>query len=65
MPCETGDVEPVEGFSQTQEKQLRSRKKAKADMTEVEKWYQAYRILFPDDDQENVPTPCKSHRSSS
>jgi hypothetical protein len=60
ITCERGQLKPAEGFTPGQEKQLRSRKRSKPNMTEVEKWYQSYTILFPDDDQADMPTPCKS-----
>lgn len=50
---------PLEGFNLTQEKLLRSKKKAHKQMTEEEKWMEVYLILFPDLDPENLPTPCK------
>lgn len=37
---------------------LRSRKKIVPNATEVEKWHAVYRILFPDDDPEDQPSPC-------
>lgn len=41
-----------DGFTQAQEKRLRSRKKDRTgsaeDLTEEQKWRQMYQILFPD-----------------
>jgi len=51
---------PHEGFTKDQEKRLRSRKKAHADMTDEDKWVEIYQILFPDDDPESIPGPCES-----
>lgn len=48
-----------EGFTKEQEKKLRSRKKTHADMTDEDKWREIYMILFPDDDPETIPSPCK------
>lgn len=48
-----------EGFSKDQEKRLRSRKKVQADMTDEDKWSEIYRILFPDDDETAIPSPCE------
>jgi hypothetical protein len=48
-----------EGFTKDQEKKLRSRKKTHADMTDEDKWREIYLILFPDDDQSTVPSPCE------
>jgi len=47
-----------EGFTPSQEKQLRSRRKAQPEMTEGEKWFNVYAILFPDDDPQEAPSPC-------
>jgi hypothetical protein len=44
-------------ISKEQEKQLRRR--AGATQSESEKWNEVYRILFPDDDPEDMPTPCQ------
>jgi hypothetical protein len=49
-----------EGFTKDQEKRLRSRKKTHADMTDEDKWREIYIVLFPDDDQSVIPSPCKS-----
>ncbi|KAK0627957.1 hypothetical protein B0T14DRAFT_146593 [Immersiella caudata] len=51
---------PVEGFTKDQEKRLRSRKKAQADTTDEDKWREIYIILFPDDDESSIPSPCKT-----
>ncbi|KAK4119403.1 hypothetical protein N657DRAFT_259737 [Parathielavia appendiculata] len=46
-----------EGFTKDQEKKLRSRKKSHADMTDEDKWFEIYKILFPDDDPSAIPSP--------
>ncbi|KAK4209627.1 hypothetical protein QBC37DRAFT_430117 [Rhypophila decipiens] len=57
-PCETShNVGLVEGYSREQEKRLRSRKKAQPCMTDEDKWREIYMILFPDDDQDSIPSP--------
>ena len=48
-----------EGFTKDQEKRLRSRKKTNADMTDEDKWCEIYMILFPDDGENAIPSPCK------
>lgn len=58
-PCEVGQEDPVEGFTPSQEKQLRSKKKLQPNMTEEDKWFQVYTILFPEDDPQDAPSPCK------
>ncbi|KAH6855545.1 hypothetical protein B0I37DRAFT_411529 [Chaetomium sp. MPI-CAGE-AT-0009] len=46
-----------EGFTKDQERRLRSRKKTHADMTDEDKWREIYMILFPDDEQDAIPSP--------
>jgi hypothetical protein len=54
--CEKRD-ELQEGVTDSQEKQLRARKKTGEDRSETEKWAESYRVLFPDD--VDVPNPCR------
>ncbi|KAK0617776.1 hypothetical protein B0T17DRAFT_618444 [Bombardia bombarda] len=49
--------DPRVGFTKDQEKRLRSRKKAQADMTDEDKWREIYMIVFPDDDRDSLPSP--------
>ncbi|KLU91484.1 hypothetical protein MAPG_10002 [Magnaporthiopsis poae ATCC 64411] len=61
-PCEVREPELHDGFTQAQEKRLRSRKKDRAgggaeDLTEEQKWRQMYQILFPDVRAEEIPSP--------
>jgi hypothetical protein len=58
-PCPIRDEMEIEGFDRNQERLLRSRKRATEPMTEKEKWRAMYRILFPNDDPANTPSPCK------
>lgn len=59
-PCGKKDNDTLlDGFSKAQEKRLRSRKKADKNMTGADKWREVYLILFPDDDPEAIPSPCK------
>lgn len=61
-PCDKRHNQvPVEGFTKEQEKRLRSRKKAQADMTDEDKWREIYMILFPDDDRDAIPGACQCH----
>ncbi|KAM7189214.1 hypothetical protein V8F33_010216 [Rhypophila sp. PSN 637] len=65
-PCETShNVGLVEGYSKEQEKRLRSRKKAQPNMTDEDKWREIYMILFPDDDQDSIPSPYYDDSDSS
>jgi hypothetical protein len=61
--CEVAFVEPIEGYDKEQEKILRSRKKTVSG--EAEKWKKMYCILFPNDPEESIPSPCKSPYHSS
>jgi hypothetical protein len=58
-PCSPGEPEEEDGYSVSQAKMLRSRKGIKG-MTEVERWNQTYRILFPDCDVNSMPSSCKT-----
>ncbi|CAM1503539.1 Fc.00g011300.m01.CDS01 [Cosmosporella sp. VM-42] len=56
IPCPVQDRPPgKEGINKEQEARLKSRKKSSGSKTEVERWYEMYKILFPD--EENVPNP--------
>ncbi|KAI1842237.1 hypothetical protein JX266_011522 [Neoarthrinium moseri] len=48
----------LDGFTEEQEKRLRSRKRLSPEMTEEQKWNHIYDILFPDDDPILRPSPC-------
>jgi len=45
----------AEGYTKDQEKALRKRTKGVS--SEEEKWREAYRILFPDDPEDSIPSP--------
>jgi len=47
----------LEGFDKDQERLLKSRKKST--LTEEEKWKEMFRILFPNDEEDLIPSPCK------
>ncbi|KAI3329087.1 hypothetical protein HD806DRAFT_481656 [Xylariaceae sp. AK1471] len=56
--CPVNEEETMDGFiNLDQAINLRSRKKKTADMTDEEKWYEAYRILFPSQDSAKYPIP--------
>jgi hypothetical protein len=57
--CEIQVVKPLEGFDKTQEEKLRSRKREVTKLSEIEKWKMVYKILFPDDEEAAMPSPCK------
>ncbi|KAH8878855.1 hypothetical protein GQ53DRAFT_834646 [Thozetella sp. PMI_491] len=57
-PCKKGEANKApEGFNKWQEKELRSRKSAYASGSEADRWHYVYRILFPDDDVRQYPSP--------
>ena len=61
--CRIQQAEPVEDIDKVQEAQLRSRKKLVG--TEEQRWKEMFLILFPDDDEDTIPSPRKSMEASS
>ena len=61
VACEIRIDEPQEGINEEQLLRLRSRKKPQGKLSEEEKWNEAYKVIFPDDDL--IPSPCKSMSS--
>ena len=55
--CEIKEGPLFSGFNKEQERQLRSRRKTGLD--EPGKWKEVYKILFPDDDEALMPSPCE------
>jgi hypothetical protein len=53
--CEIRFAEPCEGFDKEKEQRLKKRKRTESD--EVGKWKEMYRILFPDDPENSIPSP--------
>jgi hypothetical protein len=49
---------PLEGFDKDQERRLKSKKRSQVYQSEEDKWKSAYRILFPDDNEADMPGPC-------
>jgi len=49
-----------DGLSPEQKEALRSRKTMLLEGTEEDKWSHVFRILFPDVDRGDVPSPCTS-----
>lgn len=50
--------ETPDGFSKEQERILRRKRKLAG--SEERKWREMYKVLFPDDDEADVPSPCES-----
>lgn len=55
--CEIKEAGSIEGFDKNQEVLIRSRKRTTS--SEVDKWKEIYRILFPDDSDDLIPSPCE------
>jgi hypothetical protein len=51
-------IEFPEGFDVEQGEKLRQRKRSPG-QTEEEKWKEVYHILFLDEDEADIPEPCK------
>jgi hypothetical protein len=50
---------PLEGFDKDQERGLKSKKRSQVYQSEENKWKGVYRILFPDDNEDGMPAPCR------
>lgn len=57
--CDIKDQVPLEGFDKDQERKLKSKKRSLVYQSEEDKWKGVYRILFPDDNDVDMPSPCK------
>ncbi|OTA93975.1 hypothetical protein M434DRAFT_282610 [Hypoxylon sp. CO27-5] len=64
-PCALRDKEPIEGFDASQERKLKSRKRATNDPNEVAKWQAVFSILFPHVAKEDIPSPFYDYDSPS
>jgi hypothetical protein len=53
------EIDPALGFNKDQDAQLRSRKRDPTVRTEGDRWRKVYRILFPLDFEDSIPSPCK------
>lgn len=57
-PCQKALVQAIEGIDRNMEATLRRRTTALR--PEEDKWRDVYLILFPDTDENDIPSPCKS-----
>jgi len=57
--CELVEGAPVEGFEIDVEEQLRRRKKSSRDQPVGSRWGEIYLLLFPNNDPDNIPSPCE------
>ncbi|KAI1779540.1 hypothetical protein F4818DRAFT_144336 [Hypoxylon cercidicola] len=57
IPCGLQELRPMDGFDSKQEIQLKSRKRTVTELSEVDKWKQTYRILFPHVLESQIPSP--------
>jgi len=60
-PCVVEAVQRnmLDGFTKEQEEMLRSRRRVRPGTGPADKWREIYMILFPDDNVDNIPSPCK------
>jgi len=57
--CEVVEGAPIEGFELDVEEQLRRRKKSSRDQPVESRWTEIYLLLFPNDDPDDMPSPCE------
>lgn len=57
--CELVEGAPLEGFELDVEEQIRRRKKSSRDQPVESIWAEIYLLLFPNDDPDNIPSPCE------
>ncbi|KAM0341666.1 hypothetical protein ACHAPU_009912 [Fusarium lateritium] len=55
--CPLGEMEHVEGFGAAQERNLKSRKRPGAELSEIDKWRRVFKILFPHVLDDDIPSP--------
>lgn len=55
--CEVQAFPVPDGLTKDQERLLK--KKRKQAGSQVDRWKEMYKILFPDDDENDIPEPCK------
>lgn len=53
----------IDGFNASQRNEFKCRPKGYNLMTEEQKWRHVYLILFPDTEEQDVPSPCKLHQA--
>jgi hypothetical protein len=63
--CEIQEQMPLEGFDKDQERKLKSKKRSLVHQSEEEKWKGVYRVLFPDDNDAEMPSPYIEYQASS
>lgn len=56
--CELKEGEPGEGFDNDVYDKLKRRKKSSRDQPVEARWAEIYCLLFSDNDQDNIPSPC-------
>ncbi|PSN74263.1 hypothetical protein BS50DRAFT_11989 [Corynespora cassiicola Philippines] len=62
--CQIREQIPLEGFNKDQERKLKSKKRSLVFQSEEEKWKIVYRILFPDDNETDMPCPYIEYQPS-
>jgi len=56
--CDIKEKIMIEGFDKKQEEKLKSRKRNHQNQTEEQRWKELYNILFPEDNEQDIPSPC-------
>lgn len=56
--CELRESEPAEGFGNDVYERLKRRKRCSPDQSMEARWTEIYRLLFPNDELDETPSPC-------
>jgi len=59
LGCDLRGFDPPDGFTKEQERTLRRKRKFAG--SEESKWRAMYKVLFPDDDEADMPSPCQRY----
>ncbi|KAH7036267.1 hypothetical protein B0J12DRAFT_268996 [Macrophomina phaseolina] len=63
-PAVEEQLESMLGLNQDQVAQLKKKTRARALMSEAQKWRMVFQIVFPDVEECDIPSPCKFRRTS-
>jgi hypothetical protein len=62
--CPLTNRPEMEGITKEQVTKLRSRKR-QPKMGEAERWREMYKVIFPDENEDLIPSPCESPKTMS
>lgn len=62
VPCQLANLAQEEGINQQIKEQLQHMKYHRDVKDEEQKWRRIYQVLFPNDDDLGMPSPCIVHR---